>query len=159
VSVHAFLNFKQFNICLPVDSPPDLWAQRLGIQLQQNDQQQQQQQLKQPAGQQEQTSAGGSGNSDAVTAATANSGASGGSSSSSSSHTSFIILADPEFVPLMDLAAGLDFAFPSANKIGGCGALPPAGHTCWSHLLVTPAGHTCWSHLLVTPAGHTCACL
>lgn len=36
-----------------------------------------------------------------------------------SSHpTSFILLAEPEFAKLTELTDGLDFAFPSANKIG-----------------------------------------
>jgi small ligand-binding sensory domain FIST len=39
-----------------------------------------------------------------------------------SSHpSSFILLADPEFSKLTELTAGLDFAFPSANKIGEWG--------------------------------------
>ncbi len=32
--------------------------------------------------------------------------------------TNFILLSDPEFSQLMELTAGLDFAFPAANKIG-----------------------------------------
>jgi small ligand-binding sensory domain FIST len=32
--------------------------------------------------------------------------------------TSFILLADPEFAKLMELTAGLDFAFSAAKKIG-----------------------------------------
>jgi hypothetical protein len=35
--------------------------------------------------------------------------------------TNFIVLAEPEFSQLQELTAGLDFAFPGANKIGACG--------------------------------------
>jgi small ligand-binding sensory domain FIST len=35
--------------------------------------------------------------------------------------SSFILLADPEFSKLTELTAGLDFAFPAANKIGEWG--------------------------------------
>lgn len=37
---------------------------------------------------------------------------------SEAADTHFIVLADPEFSKLMELTAGLDFAFPAANKIG-----------------------------------------
>ncbi|KAF6260236.1 hypothetical protein COO60DRAFT_1637771 [Scenedesmus sp. NREL 46B-D3] len=43
--------------------------------------------------------------------------------------SSFILLADPEFSKVTELTAGLDFAFPAANKIGGlvsAGKLSPA---------------------------------
>jgi hypothetical protein len=35
------------------------------------------------------------------------------------SASSFILLADPEFSKPTELTAGLDFAFPAANKFGG----------------------------------------
>lgn len=37
--------------------------------------------------------------------------------------SSFVLLADPEFSKLTELTAGLDFAFPAANKIGEHGWL------------------------------------
>ncbi|GBF92765.1 hypothetical protein Rsub_05134 [Raphidocelis subcapitata] len=37
----------------------------------------------------------------------------------SQAHTSFLVLADPKFQQTRPLLAGLDFAFPSATKVGG----------------------------------------
>mmetsp|Transcript_38716 Transcript_38716/g.86104 ORF Transcript_38716/g.86104 Transcript_38716/m.86104 type:complete len:558 (+) Transcript_38716:89-1762(+) len=54
----------------------------------------------------------------------------------SSQPLSFVILADPSFMRVADLTAGLDYAFPAANKIGGVASAgmmdPSRALFCWS---------------------------